>query len=146
MAVELTPVLFSEIIVRFLVCLSLLSFLSTRSTDSSPSPSQLSMTEAAGTPKSFKAWQYTTSGKPSEVLKLTNDYSLPPVPGFPIVVKVHAAALNPVGYKVISDMPSLVTKKPGVPEQDYSGVVAGGDLSGTSLKVGDEVFGTIPVS
>ena len=96
-------------------------------------------------PKAFKAWQYKTSGKPSEVLHLIDDYSLPSVQGFPIIVKVHAAALNPVGYKVMSDMPSFVTKHPAVPEQDYSGVVAGGDLSGTNLKVGDEVFGTIPV-
>jgi len=97
-------------------------------------------------PKAFKAWQYKTSGKPSEVLHLIDDYSLPSVQGFPIIVKVHAAALNPVGYKVMSDMPSFVTKRPAVPEQDYSGVVAGGDPSGTNLKVGDEVFGTIPAT
>lgn len=96
-------------------------------------------------PKTFRAWQYATSGKPEQVLKLVDDYSLPNVPGFPIVIKVKAAALNPVGYKTMSEMPSLFVKHPGVPEQDYAGTVAGGDLSGSDLKIGDEVFGTIPV-
>lgn len=96
-------------------------------------------------PKTFKAWQYATSGRPEQVLKLVDNCSLPVIAGFPIIVKVKAAALNPVGYKVMSEMPSLAVKHPGVPEQDYAGTVAGGDLTGTDLKIGDEVFGTIPV-
>lgn len=39
----------------------------------------------------------------------------------------------------------FLTKKPGVPEQDFSGTIAGGDLEGTGFKVGDEVFGALPV-
>lgn len=34
-----------------------------------------------------------------------------------------------------------MTKVPGVPESDFAGLVAGGNLEGTGLKVGDEVFG-----
>lgn len=38
-----------------------------------------------------------------------------------------------------------MTKKPGVPEQDFSGTIAGGDLEGTGFKIGDEVYGALPV-
>jgi translation initiation factor 2 gamma subunit (eIF-2gamma) len=40
--------------------------------------------------------------------------------------------------------PSFSTKKPGIPEYDFSGVVAGGDLQGTDLKKGDQVYGIVP--
>lgn len=40
----------------------------------------------------------------------------------------------------------FMTKKPGIPEEDFAGVIVGGDLSGSNFKVGDEVFGAVPVS
>jgi len=86
---------------------------------------------------------YRTSGKPSEVLKLESDFPVPREEKYPIVVKVHAAALNPVGYKMMEHFPSLLLKTPAVPESDYAGVIAGGQLP-SHLKVGDEVFGIIP--
>jgi translation initiation factor 2 gamma subunit (eIF-2gamma) len=41
-------------------------------------------------------------------------------------------------------LPSFAVKKPGIPESDFSGVVAGGNLQGTDLKVGEEVYGIVP--
>lgn len=34
-------------------------------------------------------------------------------------------------------------KRPAVPESDFAGIVAGGDLTGTDLKLGDKVFGCV---
>lgn len=33
-------------------------------------------------------------------------------------------------------------KKPGVPEFEFSGEIAGGDVTGSGFALGDEVFGT----
>lgn len=44
------------------------------------------------------------------------------------------------------EIPVFLTKKPGVPEQDFSGTIAGGDLEGSGFKIGDEVYGALPVS
>ena len=44
-----------------------------------------------------------------------------------------------------SETPALLTKKPATPEMDYSGIVVGGDLGGTDLRIGDEVVGMYPV-
>jgi translation initiation factor 2 gamma subunit (eIF-2gamma) len=40
--------------------------------------------------------------------------------------------------------PSFMVKKPGIPEMDFSGVIAGGNLDETDFKVGDEVYGLVP--
>jgi NADPH:quinone reductase-like Zn-dependent oxidoreductase len=39
-----------------------------------------------------------------------------------------------------------MTTKPGVPEQDFSGTIAGGGIAGSGFKIGDEVYGALPVS
>lgn len=39
---------------------------------------------------------------------------------------------------------SWMQKTPCVPESDVSGIIVEGDLSGTDLQVGDEVFGIVP--
>ncbi|BGP16155.1 hypothetical protein JCM10213_006090 [Rhodosporidiobolus nylandii] len=93
----------------------------------------------------MRAWVFRTKGEPASSLKLEQDWSKP-VPGkHQVLVKVHAAALNPVGWKMMSMAPlKYLTKVPAVPESDFSGVVEGGDLEGTGLQVGDAVFGIVP--
>lgn len=53
--------------------------------------------------------------------------------------------MQPVGYKMMS-LPPLCwfQKTPCVPESDVSGTIVEGNLEGTDLKVGDEVFGIKP--
>ena len=58
----------------------------------------------------MRAWTYRKTGKPEVVLKLEDDRPLPALAGHPIIVKVKAAALNPVGYKVMSQMPCASPK------------------------------------
>lgn len=88
------------------------------------------------------AWVMSRRGTPTAALQLVSNHPVPTPSGSQLLVKLHAAALNPVGWKLMG-MP-FVHKVPAVPESDFSGVVvAGGD--GTDWKVGDEVFGITPV-
>lgn len=79
------------------------------------------------------------------MLKLLNDWPHPTPKDKQILINVKAVSLNPIGWKAMGVLPiSLGQKKPCVPEADVAGIVAGGDLSGTDLKEGDEVVAFIP--
>lgn len=53
----------------------------------------------------MRAWVYRKSGPVDQVLHLENDYPMPQLKDYPIVIKVHSVGLNPVGYKIISEIP-----------------------------------------
>jgi NADPH:quinone reductase-like Zn-dependent oxidoreductase len=72
-----------------------------------------------------------------------------PVPKPPptyVLVKAHAAALNPIGYKSIKYFPGFMVKKPCVPEFDCSGVVISVGSKADRCKPGDEVYGITPAN
>lgn len=114
-----------------------------------------SLIMATPTPETFRAWQYTTRNKPFESnLKLNTIPMLkPPTSGhtdksLSILVKVHAAALNPADYKVPTTpvLGFLMVKPPATPGLDYSGVIADipAELSVKyGLKVGGRVIGRL---
>lgn len=56
-------------------------------------------------PSTMRAWVYRKSGPVDKVLKLEEGYPMPKVKNYPITVKVHSVGLNPVGYKIISEIP-----------------------------------------
>jgi NADPH:quinone reductase-like Zn-dependent oxidoreductase len=60
-----------------------------------------------------------------------------------VLVRVDAAALNPVGYKLMEYMPSLIARRPFAAENDFAGVV----VASKSAKhaVGERVFGMVPM-
>ncbi|KAI0669841.1 NAD-P-binding protein [Trametes maxima] len=94
-------------------------------------------------PSTQKAWKIARKGKPEDALSFTDT----PVPAKlkkgEVLVKVQAAALNPVGYKVMGLLPSFVLKRVNAAEYDFAGVIVDGN--GSELKEADEVFGWIPV-
>ncbi|KZT51770.1 NAD(P)-binding protein [Calocera cornea HHB12733] len=93
-------------------------------------------------PQAQKGWQVVRSGAPKDALKLKDDLPVPhDIPQGHVLVKVLAAALNPVGYKLMS-MPNIMVKRPVIAEHDLSGEIVNGN--GTEFKVGDEVFGMVP--
>ena len=47
----------------------------------------------------MKAWVYSEYGVSGEVLKYESEYSVPEINDNQVLVKVEAAALNPVDYK-----------------------------------------------
>lgn len=56
-------------------------------------------------PQTMRAWVYRKSGQVDKVLHLENEYPLPKLKDYPITIKVHSVALNPVAYKIISEIP-----------------------------------------
>ncbi|TBU45081.1 NAD(P)-binding protein [Dichomitus squalens] len=93
-------------------------------------------------PTTQKSWSVTGSGDPDKVLKF-GDVPVPKQKKGGILVKVQAAALNPVGYKVLKLVPGFVARRSKAHEFDLAGVVV--DANGTEFKEGDEIFGVIPV-
>lgn len=66
-----------------------------------------------------------------------------PVPGLragEVLVRIHAAALNPIDLRVLNGLP-LGPSLPGVLGADLAGVVVAVGQEVTHLKVGDEVYG-----
>ncbi|KAF8311264.1 GroES-like protein [Clavulina sp. PMI_390] len=98
-----------------------------------------SATVAIDLPSVQQAWRAHDRGTPRNAIKL--DTIPVPEPGVgQALIKVEAAALNPVGYKILALIPSFMRKRPHVVEFDFSGTVV--DPNGTSFQVGDKVWGT----
>ncbi|KDQ33589.1 hypothetical protein PLEOSDRAFT_1099549 [Pleurotus ostreatus PC15] len=96
------------------------------------------------TPKTQRAWVSLQRGHPSRSLSLKSDW---PVAGElkkdDVLIRIQAAALNPVGYKMMRLLPNFMAGRPLVVEHDFAGVVEDGN--DTEFKAGDPVFGFIHV-
>jgi 2-methylene-furan-3-one reductase len=95
-------------------------------------------------PTHTKAWFYSEHGKPSNVLKLHPNWSIPQLKDDQVLIKVVAASLNPVDYKRMHGMfkdndPHL----PIVPGYDVAGIVIKVGSKVEKFKVGDEIYGDI---
>ncbi|GAB4861872.1 hypothetical protein Ancab_037127 [Ancistrocladus abbreviatus] len=90
--------------------------------------------------KSQKAWFYEEYG-PKEVLKL-GDFPLPAPGQDQLLIRVRAAALNPIDSK-LRQKPILPFDLPAVPGCDMAGVVVAKGASVTKFNIGDEVYGNI---
>ncbi|RPD55791.1 NAD(P)-binding protein, partial [Lentinus tigrinus ALCF2SS1-6] len=99
---------------------------------------------ASKIPATQKSWRAVRSGEPAKALALTDSTPVPvKLKKGEILVKVQAAALNPVGYKTLGLVPSFVAKRVNAYEFDYAGTVV--DANGSEFKDGDEIVGTVPV-
>ncbi|KAF8507264.1 hypothetical protein JB92DRAFT_2735765 [Gautieria morchelliformis] len=95
-------------------------------------------------PTKQNAWLIVRRGSPGQSIVLKKDVSVPSQLGKgEVLVKVHAAALNPVGYKVMQTLPNFIARSPHVAEHDLAGVIV--DPNDSEFKQGDEVFGWLPV-
>ena len=76
-------------------------------------------------PTTMKAVFYRKFGEPKEVLELVPDYPIPRLhKKNELLVKVHAAAINPVDWKMTVGYMALINSRfPFVPGFDISGVV-----------------------
>ncbi|TFY53735.1 hypothetical protein EVJ58_g9286 [Rhodofomes roseus] len=96
-------------------------------------------------PETQHAWRVVGKGEPSKVLRLDKDVPVPKkLDKGEVLVKVQAAALNPVAYKLMKTAPNFIAKRPYVPEHDVAGIIV--DANGTGFKEGDQVFGWSPVA
>ncbi|PSR84843.1 2-methylene-furan-3-one reductase [Actinidia chinensis var. chinensis] len=110
---------------------------------SQTAPASTAAATSSSIPSQMKAWVYGDYGG-VDVLKFDSSVSVPTVKDDEVLIRVFAAALNPVDFKrrqgkfKASDSPL-----PTVPGYDVSGVVVKVGTQVKSLKEGDEVYGNI---
>ena len=92
----------------------------------------------------MKRIQFHRYGGPEE-MKLEN-YELPPLGAEEILVRVSAASVNPVDWKIRQGAMKFVTGKkfPRGMGTDFSGVIERAGSGVKRFKAGDEVFGSTP--
>ncbi|KAF8610456.1 NAD(P)-binding protein [Ceratobasidium sp. AG-I] len=96
----------------------------------------------ASIPETQKGWRVVRKGPPSKALE-NQTFPTPQHRDGDVYVKIEAGALNPVGYKLMAFLPNLFARRPHVAEHDFTGTVV--DPGSSNYKVGDAVFGFIPV-
>ncbi|CAL1704180.1 unnamed protein product [Somion occarium] len=102
----------------------------------------MSDTLATSVPQTQKAWLAIRRGEPSYALRLDNNVPVSSkLENGEVLVKVQAAALNPVDHKKLKLLPTVFSGRPHVISHDFAGIVLAS--SDSKIKQGDEVFGTI---
>ncbi|KAF8319775.1 NAD(P)-binding protein [Clavulina sp. PMI_390] len=96
-------------------------------------------------PQMQSAWRIHRAGAPRDpgVLSLDQVPVPKPLKG-QALVKVEAAALNPVMHKLVFRLPWPLIKRPKIVESDFTGTVV--DANGTNFKNGDRVFGALELN
>ncbi|XP_052184204.1 2-methylene-furan-3-one reductase [Diospyros lotus] len=113
------------------------------SASSQAAPASAEAPSISSVPSQMKAWVYGEYGG-VDVLKLESDVSVPPVKDDQVLVKVAAAALNPVDFKRrLGKFKATDSPLPTVPGYDVAGVVVKVGSQVKGLKEGDEVYGNI---
>lgn len=91
----------------------------------------------------MKAWKYDEYGS-VDVLKLSTDMAVPEINDDQVLVKVVAAALNPVDYRRrLGQMKAADPSLPVIPGLDVAGIVVKVGSEVKALKEGDEVYGDV---
>ncbi|KAH7340596.1 hypothetical protein B0J17DRAFT_652028 [Rhizoctonia solani] len=96
----------------------------------------------AAVPETQKGWRVVRQGPPRKALALQT-FPVPTVRDGEVLVKIEAAALNPVGYKLMQLLPNLFSHRPHVAEHDFTGAIV--DAGNSLYNVGDAVLGFVPV-
>ncbi|KAG0029051.1 NADPh quinone reductase [Podila clonocystis] len=93
-------------------------------------------------PQAMEALRWSKVGDPAEILTMDENIPLPVPTGTSILVKMHAASINPVDWKSMKGaFPRFVMPKVKTPGLDISGVVVGlGPNVGKSNKPGIQRF------
>ncbi|CAA2967792.1 2-methylene-furan-3-one reductase [Olea europaea subsp. europaea] len=98
---------------------------------------------SSSVPSEMKAWSYSEYGG-VDVLKLESNVAVPEVKEDQVLIKVVAAALNPVDFKRrLGKFQATDSPLPTVPGYDVSGIVVKVGSQVKGLKEGDEVYGDI---
>src|SRR5688572_18114848 len=104
------------------------------------------MTDSSPQHRTMKAAVYRRYGPP-DVLRVEH-VPVPAVRDGDVLVRVHAAALNPLDWHFLRGVPYIVRPTAGwwrpkrnIPGVDVAGVVEAIGRNVTQLKAGDEVFG-----
>ncbi|KAK0494655.1 hypothetical protein EDD18DRAFT_1310370 [Armillaria luteobubalina] len=92
-----------------------------------------------------QAWIIDRKGEPKDALSFRIDWPVPSkLAKGEVLVKVQAAALNPVGYKLMRALPNFIARRPIPAEYDLAGIIE--DPNDSQFTKGDNVFGVIHTS
>ncbi|KAM0055982.1 putative 2-alkenal reductase (NAD(P)(+)) [Helianthus debilis subsp. tardiflorus] len=109
----------------------------------SPKPATETAVDTFTVPSEMKGWVYDEYGG-VDVLKYSSNVTVPSVNDDQVLVKVVAAALNPVDFKRrLGKFQATDSALPTVPGYDVAGVVVKVGKQVKGLKLGDEVYGDI---
>ncbi|KAG7598105.1 Alcohol dehydrogenase N-terminal [Arabidopsis suecica] len=130
--------------VRFGSCVQTVSKKFLRISASSQSASAaVNVTAGAEIPKEMKAWVYSDYGG-VDVLKLESNIAVPEIKEDQVLIKVVAAALNPVDAKRRQGkFKATDSPLPTVPGYDVAGVVVKVGSAVKDFKEGDEVYANV---
>ncbi|CAL5197057.1 unnamed protein product [Lathyrus oleraceus] len=110
---------------------------------STTSPASSDTVKVISVPSEMKAWVYGEYGG-VDVLKFDSNVAVPDVKEDQVLVKVFAAALNPVdGKRRQGKFKATDSPLPTVPGYDVAGVVVKVGSEVKEFKVGDEVYGDV---
>ncbi|KAK2977759.1 hypothetical protein RJ640_016148 [Escallonia rubra] len=113
------------------------------SANSQAAPASTEASTSSSVPSTMKAWVYGDYGG-VDVLKFESSVSVPEVKDDQVLIKVAAAALNPVDFKRrLGKFKATDSPLPTVPGYDVAGVVVKVGSQVKGLKEGDEVYGDI---
>jgi alcohol dehydrogenase len=99
-----------------------------------------------GIPSVMKAAQQNGYGEVRNVLTLRDDVPVPrELSSKQILVRVHAASINPIDWKILNGNLSLLTRFsfPYTPGKDVAGVVVDVGSEIKRFQVGDKVYGNL---
>ncbi|CAF1038286.1 unnamed protein product [Rotaria sordida] len=107
-----------------------------------------STTSTSSIPSVMKAAQQSNCGEIRNVLTLRDDVPVPrKLSAKQILVRVHAASINPVDWKLLNGNLSLVIHPsfPHIPGADVAGVVVDIGSGVKRFQIGDKVYGNLGV-
>jgi len=102
---------------------------------SSPPPSSL--------PKVMKAVVFDGYGEPDDKIRFVQNHPIPVVGNSDVLIRVHAASLNPIDYKILHGylwLLKMAQTWPFIPGHDVSGVVVHTGSHCKRIKTGDKVY------
>ncbi|KAK0192865.1 hypothetical protein F5146DRAFT_1102619 [Armillaria mellea] len=89
-----------------------------------------------------QAWIISRKGEPKDALSFRTDWPvLSRLAKGEVLVRVQAAALNPIGYKLMRLLPNFIARRPIPAEYDLAGIIE--DPNDSQFTKGDSVFGVI---
>ncbi|KAH6919008.1 quinone oxidoreductase [Coprinopsis sp. MPI-PUGE-AT-0042] len=103
------------------------------------------MSTTTSIPDTQKAWLQVGQGTPQNAMQMKTDWPVTKnVPPDKVLIRVQAAALNPVDHKTLATMPNFIANRPRVNGSDFAGYIV--DPGDSDFKAGDPVFGYVHIS
>jgi NADPH:quinone reductase-like Zn-dependent oxidoreductase len=99
--------------------------------------------EQGAIPLTMRAWTFTNTGRPADVLTFTNNHPLQStLKPNEVLVKISHCGFNAGVDLIMQIVPHWLHNSPAIPELDLSGIIVATASPRTDLQVGTKVFGS----